>query len=76
MCADGDCCSYEKTWAKFKINGFETDLAHEEIKTYIFDNGLKINLLMIDDDVEFCFKKIEQDFIMRSKKINKFYIKT
>ncbi len=56
---DGQYCEDEHDWAIFKINGYETELVREEIKTFVFDNGLIMNFALSDDDVDICLKIIK-----------------
>ena len=56
---DGKYCEDKTDWIVLEINGYRTEIAREEVKTFEFNNGLKLNLVPVDDDVDFCLKVLQ-----------------
>lgn len=58
MCTFDGKCYQESDWVALKINGYETKMAVEEVKTLKFDNGLKFNFGVLAGGDDFCIRVI------------------
>ena len=56
---DNKYCEDETDWIVLEINGYRTEFARGEVKTFEFNNGLKLNLVPVDNDVDFCLKVLQ-----------------